>query len=84
MLFREIIAVYTENHTKLMSTKCRVVDCLKKVVHTVTIGIKGLTYFCVALIAQKSTINNLCTGDMNRSENSRRKLLHLESKVIVI
>jgi hypothetical protein len=26
MLFKEIIAVYTEKHTKLMNIKCRVID----------------------------------------------------------
>jgi len=27
MLFKEIIAVYTENHTKPINTKYRVADC---------------------------------------------------------
>jgi len=26
-LFKEIIAVYTENHTEPINTKCRVTDC---------------------------------------------------------
>jgi hypothetical protein len=27
MLFKEIIAAYTENHTKHISKKCRLTDC---------------------------------------------------------
>jgi hypothetical protein len=27
MLFKEIIAVYSENHTKAINTKCSVTDC---------------------------------------------------------
>jgi hypothetical protein len=27
MLFKKIIAIYTENHTKPINTRCRVTDC---------------------------------------------------------
>jgi hypothetical protein len=30
MLFREIIAVYSENHTKHTNTTCRITDCLRR------------------------------------------------------
>jgi hypothetical protein len=45
MLFREIIAVYCENHTEHINTLCgqnAQFTCVKKVVYIVTTGLKGL------------------------------------------
>jgi hypothetical protein len=42
MLFREVIAVYAENHTNPINTLCgqnAVLLTLKQVVHTITIGL---------------------------------------------
>jgi hypothetical protein len=48
MLFKEIIAVYSENNTKPIINfvgKIQSYWLLKQVVHTVTLGFKGLTKF---------------------------------------
>jgi hypothetical protein len=42
MLFKEIIAVYSENHVKPINTKCSITDCQKQMVHIVTARSKRL------------------------------------------
>jgi hypothetical protein len=51
MLFREIIAVYCENHMEQTNARCKqdvgLILMLKQVVHIVTTAIRGLCGFCV-------------------------------------
>jgi hypothetical protein len=47
MLLEEIIAVYTENHTK-HNTKCNVNDCQSRWYIQLPISFKGLNY-CAAM-----------------------------------
>jgi hypothetical protein len=41
-LFKEIVAVYSENHTKPINTKWRVIDCRSRWEIYLPLGIKGL------------------------------------------
>jgi hypothetical protein len=41
-LFDEIIAVYSENHTKNINTKFRVIDCLSRWFIWLPLGLEGL------------------------------------------
>jgi hypothetical protein len=42
MLFKEIIAVYSENHTKPINTKCSITDCKSRWLIWLPLGLKGL------------------------------------------
>jgi hypothetical protein len=42
MLFKEIIAVYSENHAKPINTKCSITDCQSRWFIYLPIGLKGL------------------------------------------
>jgi hypothetical protein len=42
MLFKEIIAVYSEKHTKPINKKCSITDCHSKWFILLPLGIKGL------------------------------------------
>jgi hypothetical protein len=42
MLFKEIIAVYSENHTKPLNTKCSITDCQSRWFMLLSLGLKGL------------------------------------------
>jgi hypothetical protein len=42
MLFKEIIAVYTENQTKAINTKCSITDCQSRWFILSPLGLKGL------------------------------------------
>jgi hypothetical protein len=44
MLFKEIIAVYTENRTKSINKTCRVIDCESRWYMYLPLGFKGLTF----------------------------------------
>jgi hypothetical protein len=43
MLFKEIIAVYSENHAKPINTKCSFTDCQSRWFIELTLGLKGLS-----------------------------------------
>jgi hypothetical protein len=47
MLFKEIIAVYSENHTKPINTKCSITDCQSRWFIWVPLGLKGLILYFV-------------------------------------
>jgi hypothetical protein len=42
MLFKEIIAAYSENHTKPINTKCSITDCQNRWFIYLPLGFKGL------------------------------------------
>jgi hypothetical protein len=47
MLFEEIIAVYSEKHTKHINTKCSIADCQSRWYIYLPLGLKGLViYIC--------------------------------------
>jgi len=41
-LFKEIIAVYSENHAKPINTKCSITDCQRRWFIYLPLGLKGL------------------------------------------
>jgi hypothetical protein len=43
MLFKEIIAVYSENHTKPINTKRSITDCHSRLFIQLLLGLKGLS-----------------------------------------
>jgi hypothetical protein len=45
MLFKEIIAVYTENRTKSINKTCRFTDCESRWYMYLPLGFKGLIFF---------------------------------------
>jgi hypothetical protein len=44
MLFKEIIADYSENHAKPINTKCSIIDCQSRWIIFLPLGFKGLKY----------------------------------------
>jgi hypothetical protein len=44
MLFKEIIAVCSENYTKPINTKCSITDCQSRWFIQLLLGLKGLMY----------------------------------------
>jgi hypothetical protein len=45
MLFKEIIAVYSENHTKSKNTKRNIIQCQSRWFIYLPLGLKGLIVF---------------------------------------
>jgi hypothetical protein len=43
-LFKEIIAVYSENHTKPINIKCSITDCQSRWFILLPLGLKGLRH----------------------------------------
>jgi hypothetical protein len=60
MVFKEIIAVYSENHAKPINTKCRITDCQSRWFIQLPLGLKGLNainfVFCTDIIKTYSVI----------------------------
>jgi hypothetical protein len=54
-LFKEIIAVYSENHAKPINTKCSITDCQSRWFIQLPLGLKGLRsgIQCTKLFLQK-------------------------------
>jgi hypothetical protein len=58
MLFKEITAVYSENYTKPVNTKCSVTDCQIRWYIYSPLGLKGLKATIVVIVCL-SYLNNL-------------------------
>jgi hypothetical protein len=44
-LFKEIVAVYSQNHAKPINTKCSITDCQRRWFIYLLFGLKGLSLF---------------------------------------
>jgi hypothetical protein len=58
MLFKEIVAIYSENHAKPINTKCSITDCQSTWFIQLPLGLKGLNDYS----AQKwpGMLHSLC------------------------
>jgi hypothetical protein len=63
MLFKEIIAVYSENHTKPTNTKCSSTDCQNRWFIQLPLGLKGLN---LRFAGSTSVIENKCKCVLNK------------------
>jgi hypothetical protein len=50
MLFKEIIAVYSENHAKPINTKCSITDCQSRWFIYLPLGLTGLSQWRIAIV----------------------------------
>jgi hypothetical protein len=55
-LFKKIIAVYTENHTKPLNTKCCIADCWSRWYIWLPLGFKGLNILFTLVSSRRCPI----------------------------
>jgi hypothetical protein len=55
MQFKEVIAVYSQNHTKHVNTKCSVIDCESRWYIYLPFGLKGLMWYALKFLGFRTS-----------------------------
>jgi hypothetical protein len=80
ILCKEIITIYSENHTKPINIKCSITDCLSRWFIYLLLGLKGLTIsnaaFCIYGFRMVLSVN--------RRENVTYFPMHLAKTAVVV